>query len=357
MYVTSSLFATVLFATVLKLSCTFETIFIKTNSSDRQCPAEPCLTLQEFISYHHRVESNTMLKFLPGNHVLIFPTSKSLIVKDVDNVTLTGVSDQQSSVIHCMSEFSVFAMKVQNLKISKLNFSGCGAPTPEGAMGDDNLSAPNSTTLFLLHVSNVSLLHTHVHNSKGAGMLTVNGFDLTLNQASFVGNRPNCVFVFKDKSNFSVKRVSSHINDSEIMFGISHSKHYGGGLSLIFAQTSYTVYIKFINIGFYDNVGIFWGNFLITVDELSCKYTMVHVETVRSSNQWWHPGTEFSVKEISYTSVVPRPENHTLQFDHNYTVHVMNCYFVASADAAAVDVGSVYEVSNNLKVKFTNISL
>ena len=121
MYATSSLFATVLFTIVLNF-CTSETIFIKTNSSNSQCPAEPCLTLQEFLSYHHRVESNTVLKFLPGNYVILFATKTSISVMDVDNVTLTGVSDHRSSVINCTSEFSVIAINVQNLMISNLSF-------------------------------------------------------------------------------------------------------------------------------------------------------------------------------------------------------------------------------------------
>jgi len=45
---------------------------------------------------------------------------------DVVNITLTGVSDQQNSVIHCMSESSIIAINVQNLMISKLSFIGCG---------------------------------------------------------------------------------------------------------------------------------------------------------------------------------------------------------------------------------------
>ena len=198
MYVTISLLATVLFATVLKFSCTSETIFIKTNnSSDHQCPAQPCLTLQEFAS-HYYVESNTTLKFLPGKHVLLFTTRISIYIVNVDNVTLTGVSDQQSSLIHCVSEFSVIVVNVQNLTISKLIFFDCGAPIPDGAITwQHDSSVFRSVTLFLLNVSNVSLLHTHVHHSKGAGMLTVNGFDLTLNRTSFVDNRPKlCFHVF-----------------------------------------------------------------------------------------------------------------------------------------------------------------
>ena len=50
----------------------------------------------------------------------------SISIRDVVNVTLTGVSDQQNSVIHCVSEFSIIAINVQNLMISKLSFIGCG---------------------------------------------------------------------------------------------------------------------------------------------------------------------------------------------------------------------------------------
>ena len=117
---------------ILKHSCTSETIIINTNSSNHQCPAESYLTLQEFVSHHHRVESNTVLRFLPGKHMLLFTTSTSISIIDVFNVTLTGASDQQSSVIHCVSEFSVIAMNIHNLKISKLSVSGCGTPIPEG---------------------------------------------------------------------------------------------------------------------------------------------------------------------------------------------------------------------------------
>jgi len=53
MYITGILVATVLFSTVLKLSYTSETIFKTNSTSDHQCPAEPCLTLQEFVSHHY----------------------------------------------------------------------------------------------------------------------------------------------------------------------------------------------------------------------------------------------------------------------------------------------------------------
>ena len=255
MYVTSSLFASVLFATVLKLSCTSETIFIKTNnSSDHQCPAEPCLTLQEFVSNRYHVKSNTTLKFLPGKHMILSTTNKFLRVGYVVNVTLTG---HKTSIIHCASEFSIFARNVKNLKISKLTFSGCGALM--------FTIGPRSITLILRSLVNATILDTHVYNSKGAGMFAINAFDLTLNRTSFFGNLPNCIVMFVDETNPPLKlHATSHIANSKFVRGRFDSRHYGGGLTLKFIQTSFTVYVNIVNVELYNNTGKYYGNFLMT---------------------------------------------------------------------------------------------
>ena len=366
MYVTSSLFATVLFAIVLNF-CTSETIFIKTNNSDHQCPAEPCLTLQEFVSYNHRVESNTMLKFLPGNYVILFATKTSISVMDVDNVTLTGVSDHRSSVINCTSEFSVIAINVQNLMISNLSFFGCGVPVRDKGLTGWSSS---SVTLFLVNIINVNILYTHVHDSKEAGMLAANVFDLTMQKTSFVGNTPNCAIVFRDEGNPPVTPlVSSYIADSEFGFGEtgvhtfydykrSESLFYSGGLSLIFLQTSYTVYVNISNVALYNNTGMAWSDFVVYIVEWSCNYTTIHAEQIRISNglrytrQLWSSG--LSVYRISQNSIGLNQENHKLHFE--YTVHIVDSY-VKNIGNTAVYVGSEFRESSNLRVKFTNLSI
>ena len=356
MCITNSLFATVLFATVLNF-CTSETIFIKTNSSDHQCPAEPCLTLQEFVSHHHHVESNTVLKFLPGKHILQFTAGRNISIINVVNVTLTGVSGQQSSVIYCVSEFTVIAINVQNLTISKLNFSGCGAL----AHDDEGLTGvgSSSVTLFLVNIVNVSILYTHVHDSNKVGMLAANVFDLILQKTSFIGNTPNCAIVFRDESNSSVKRlVSSYIADSEFGFGLASYKSlfYGGGLSLIFSQTSYTVYVNISNVTLYNNIGIAWYDFVMSVDELSFNYTTVHAEKIRISNGLRYTGLGgcpgLSVHGISQSSINLN-ENNQLQFE--YTVHIVDSY-VQSIGNIGVYVGQ-FRKSSNFRVKFTNLSI
>ena len=336
MYATGSWFATVLFAAVLKLSCTSEAIFIKTNSSsDHQCPAEPCLTLQEFVSHHHRVESNTVLKFLPGKHMLQFTAGRSISIINVVNVTLTGVSGQQNSVIHCMSEFSISVKNATNLTISNLSFSGCGGPFPKLEITDHE-RVFKSATLFLLFVSNTSVLNTHIHDSKGTGMLVVNGFDLTVNQTSFVGNVPNCIIMFLDRPNTPVKQtVSSYIASSEFAFG-GFNSFYAGGLSLIFTQTSYSVYVNITNIALHNNTGLRHHNFFIRIDKLSCMYTMVRAEKVKSSSGFAHVGPGFSVEEHTYNSVIPHQRNYSQQY--GYTVHIFDSSFVAGFSSTAVDV-------------------
>ena len=64
--------------------------------------------------------------------MVFFNTSKNVSIIDMDNVTLTGVSFRQSSVIHCVSEFGIIAIKARNSAISSLYFSGCGTQIQEG---------------------------------------------------------------------------------------------------------------------------------------------------------------------------------------------------------------------------------
>ena len=236
-------------------------------------------------------------------------------------------------------------------------FSGCGALTPEGIItAVDNSILPKFVTLFLFQISNLCILDTHIYGSKGAGMLAVNPFDFILNRTSFVGNVPNCDFMFMDESNPPDKlHVTGYITRSEFAYGRSNSSNYGGGLSLLFIQTSHTVNVKIIDVALYNNTGTFWGNFLVSIAKLSCKCTMVQAEKVRSSNHLRHIGQLFTVEGISYNPVRPPQGNHSVQFE--YTVHIVDSCFDRGTGTTAVDIGSVYQESQNLRVKFTNVSI
>ena len=320
MDVSSKLVTTLLFVTVLNYSCTSEIFFIKTSSSE--CPEEPCLTLQEFTSHYHRVESNTVLKFSSGVHILEFVAGKNISIIDVVNVTLTGVSDLNTSVIYCIGEFGVIAMNVQNLTISNLHFTGCG--TTISIDSGENASV----TLHFEAASNVSILNTRVHDSKGAGMVAVDAFVLILNQTSFVGNEPNYVVIYDEDSLAKMLHASSYIANSEFANGRSEGYLYAGGLSLIFLQT-YTVHVNIVNVRLHNNIASYYqySNFYMLVTDRSCKYTIVQAVKIRSSNDLKclkNLAPDFSVQEL-FLGAVDNP-HHNQQFE--YTIHVSDSYYI-----------------------------
>ena len=162
--------------------------------------------------------------------------------------------------------------------------------------------------------------------------------------------------MFMDESDPPDKpHVTGYITKSDFANGRSNSSNYGGGLSLLFIQMSHTVNVKIIDVALYNNTGTFWGNFLVSIAKLSCKCTMVQAEKVRSSNHLRHIGQLFTVEGISYNPVRPPQGNHSVQFE--YTVHIVDSCFDRGTGTTAVDIGSVYQESQNLRVKFTNVSI
>ena len=92
--------------------------------------------------------------------------------------------------------------------------------------------------------------------------------------------------MFLDRSNTPVKQtVSSYIASSEFAYG-GFNSFYAGGLSLIFKQTSYSVYVNITNSVLHNNTGLWCSDFLMSIDKLSCRYTMVRAEKVKSSSSF-----------------------------------------------------------------------
>ena len=65
-----------------------------TNTS---CPAQPCLTLNEYASHseHYFTSSNIIFRFLPGKHLV----NTSIRVENVHNVSFTGLESEKSPQI------------------------------------------------------------------------------------------------------------------------------------------------------------------------------------------------------------------------------------------------------------------
>jgi len=158
-------------------------------------------------------------------------------------------------------------------------------------------------------------------------MLILNGYDLILNRTSFTGNRPNSAFIFMNESNSPVKlHTFIYIANSDFTYGISGSSFYGGGLSLSFLQASHTVYVSIVEVALYNNIGISYGNFFMMIGEWSCKYTMVQVDKIRSSNGLRRNLQGFFVK------VLPPPSSHdgAAEYSSSYSLFVCHMMLATS---------------------------
>jgi len=63
----------------------------------------------------------------------------------------------------------------------------------------------------------------------------------------------------------------------------------------MFLQTSYTVHGNISNVELYNNTGIAWCDFVMTIAEWSCNYTMVHAEKIKISNGLRYTGLSGSL--------------------------------------------------------------
>ena len=73
---------------------------LTTNTS---CPGQPCLTLNQYVSNtSYYIQSNTMLNFLPGKHVLERP----LHINNVQNVTLKSSTARSGMYSKLLVKFS-----------------------------------------------------------------------------------------------------------------------------------------------------------------------------------------------------------------------------------------------------------
>ena len=257
----------------------------------------------------------------------IFQHQQKYFIINMDNVTLTGVSYQQSSVIHGVSEFGIIVIKARNLTISSLHFSGCGTQIQEAltaVFGSSNLLRSaillvslRSATLFVFLVSNVSILHTHVYDSKGAGMLAVNTYDLTVYQTSFVCNVQNCFIWFSvDKAPAKLHVFPFTLLTQSLLMGTQTSCTMEV-VSVCHSFRHHTPFMNIINVTLYNNTAISFGNFIMTILEGSSKYTMVCTENIRSSNHLRPTHSEFTVLQlISHNSISPHQGNHSQQFEY-----------------------------------------
>ena len=97
----------ILLVQVLSLCGATEYYVRPTEPTNTSCPAQPCLTLSQYISDSDRYfKSNTMFKFLPGTHHMDRP----LTIGNVHNMSLEDLRDKSGEYPHLVTKF--FCYKV-----------------------------------------------------------------------------------------------------------------------------------------------------------------------------------------------------------------------------------------------------
>ena len=93
----------ILLAPVLSLCGATEYYVRPTEPTNTSCPAQPCLTLNQYTSdSDHYFKPNTVFKFLPGTHHMDRP----LTIGNVHNMSLESLSDESDEYPHLVAQFS-----------------------------------------------------------------------------------------------------------------------------------------------------------------------------------------------------------------------------------------------------------
>ena len=184
-----------------------------TEPTDTSCPAQPCLTLSQYISDSDLYfKSNTVFKFLPGLH----HANQTLDMHNVENVSLEG--DQSSNhpmvmmTVQCSRHYcaGLNFQNIDNLNIHSLNFS-IHIQTLSFSL-PNNADLPVSGFMFIA-MSNLQLYHISVHFTssdfipRSSGITVFNSKYVLLHSLSTVCDSDSMAIVIGSSDDILVMNV------------------------------------------------------------------------------------------------------------------------------------------------------
>ena len=258
-----------------------------TPKEESKCPssAQPCYTLTQINENPTEYFlSNTTVVLLPGTHTA--NSTSDTAIQDVDNIALVGSAGKVSRV-QCTEtgKFGLAFINVTNLTVSNIWMSDCSAPLLWKEIkwhislsnfhskwlyeGYDMIYNEIPATLYMIQVSDAKISTLKISNSRGVGLLGINVFGNTsITNSSFTRNEINCYFQFMDADKYLVHTVL-HLEDTNFEWGKMNNFQCAAGLTIVMAQSTYTISVKIINVTAYGNKGVSspHGNVLIRFDE------------------------------------------------------------------------------------------
>ena len=271
------------------------------------------------------VTSNFVLELTPGNYFLV----QSHLLMDLANIKI--VSYVQSSRLICRDNGGIAFVNVTNLTIESLSIEGCAlnASVLEHACKrlqlflDMWFAIPSKTrvAVFIGFVGNVSLTNVTISNTKGIGILGINIMGASSITSTMVSqNGPmkcdDSKGLFSDDDigggiylayfdNYSMNHSESWgknlltISFSNFTYNIDCSfateryfnqrssselkdNHYliggGGGLSIVYAHSNFSVSLRIINTGFYGNIARYGGGVHLATFASFSQYNIISFE-------------------------------------------------------------------------------
>ena len=273
------------------------------------CTVDVCLTLNEYAeNADGYFTSDTTLRFLPGNHTL--DVGGFVEVRNVHNLSLIGEDSDRSGFIGLPEPVSRIICSGSNqsssgfafinasiLFIERLLFSNCGALTikfepevEEQLHSIFEIGGGMRVALFFFDVESVKIENTTVQKSFGYGLLGLNAFQVSIRGSAFVENNiltytaPECMsctsadghciggnalFVFQDYANgectdtthtLKIMGTTYFIYGVDVCEKYPRRVHSGGGLGVLFGQSSYGVEVDIRNTYMSGNTGTEGGN-------------------------------------------------------------------------------------------------
>lgn len=383
-------------------ACSCECVYYVKPSQFTTCPADPCFTLEDYISGSEVFISDTVFCFLPGFHYIKVknrPFHWFIVIRNVVNITFVGVNATGEllntenpailSAIACgggsvSANAGIAFINVTNLSLVGLQFQSCGAVIPQSVLLEiysiqtkpTHSIGALKTALFLANVQSFSMMNTVVVASYGYGIFGVNVVG-SLNSVSFNRNNyhayyhePRCyctnplelhcrggnaLFLFQDPANESqcdgeIYRLE--IKNASFYHGVNlcnyddHPSyiHSGGGFGVILSQSCYRTEVILDTVHAEGNSGESGGNMYFFISEIvdnssvRIQHSYIGHGNVIFANHIYGKGAGIM---LMYGEVPLRIERSSITQLNNFTV--MNC--TISHNIAAQGAGMYFKIT------------
>ena len=295
---------TLLIAMLVATGSCFDSSYYVVSPGGAPCTAS--YTCQELSAYTNQSSefftSNTVFYFLSGHHIL--NQQDLVVINNVSNLTLQGLGTveqgahetvmQSTVVIQCTGSTGGFVFfNSSSVTIESITLTGCA-----GNIGQDGFEGYGTVALALVHLYNSHLRNISVQNASGYGLVSINCFNLSIENSSFYHNQytiEDCSllgYVFCPGGNAfisytdlyltatSLPLTGSHsveIIRSNFSFGLSIQYGIGSGLKIEAnnADFSYRINILIDGVVTYANIGILGANLNVGFYGKEAYYTIV----------------------------------------------------------------------------------